>query len=367
MRHKGSKPCQVVTTVGMIQAGRPRWRCETCGADSYPHDAVLRFSGHAVSESLAKLTARLGALLPFDEARDMLAEHFGVRLSKQSIELVTVEAGQRLLELDVARPQAIEHDKAPSGGETLMPALVCVFADSGQVHIEGDWMTVRVATVASFDFDGKLLARTTLARILPVDEFGELVAAAANRVGLDRAETRAFIADGSDWLWQIAEQHVREAVQILDWNYLADEVQRVARAVFRLQDEAAAWAKRQLDDIGDGKLDAAIGSVRAELSKRLPRARRRAVQELLGFLERNAGRVNYPRYRSLGIPVSGGADEPQAMTVVERRCRAPGMRNWKRRSAEALAALRAAIFDGSFDERWRDRQIPHSLPEDSPP
>jgi hypothetical protein len=75
MRHRGLPETSLVTTVGEVSYRRPRWRCETCGAESYPHDAVLRFLTHTVSWPLAKVCGRLAAQLPsFAEAGDTLAE-----------------------------------------------------------------------------------------------------------------------------------------------------------------------------------------------------------------------------------------------------------------------------------------------------
>src|SRR5438128_1337976 len=53
MRHKGYKKGRAVTTRGTVSFRRPRFRCETCAAECYPHDADLRFLGHAVSWPLA--------------------------------------------------------------------------------------------------------------------------------------------------------------------------------------------------------------------------------------------------------------------------------------------------------------------------
>src|SRR5262245_17194628 len=43
MRHKGRLPASMVTTVGAVPYRRPRWRCEDCDEECYPHDAVLCF------------------------------------------------------------------------------------------------------------------------------------------------------------------------------------------------------------------------------------------------------------------------------------------------------------------------------------
>jgi hypothetical protein len=78
MRHKGSKRARSVTTLGTVRFRRSRFRCEGCGAECYPHGAVLRCLGHAVSWPLAQVVGRLAAQLgSFEQARDGLAEDYG--------------------------------------------------------------------------------------------------------------------------------------------------------------------------------------------------------------------------------------------------------------------------------------------------
>src|SRR5262245_731211 len=55
MRHKGQRNTTSLTTLGSVRFRRPRYRCEGCSRDSYPHDRVLRFLGHGVSWPLAKV------------------------------------------------------------------------------------------------------------------------------------------------------------------------------------------------------------------------------------------------------------------------------------------------------------------------
>ena len=72
MRHKGYVEGPLVTTLGSVRVRRARFRCEYCHQECYPHDERLRFRGHAVSWPLAKVIGRLGAQLPFEQARQSL-------------------------------------------------------------------------------------------------------------------------------------------------------------------------------------------------------------------------------------------------------------------------------------------------------
>src|SRR6516162_356374 len=113
MRHKGSKPGSSLTTVGRVRFRRPRWRCEPCGRESYPHDAAWRFLGHGVSWPLAEVISRLGAQLPFGQARDNLAADYGVRLAQQTVTDVTEAAGAEVLRAEDERRHRVAGRQEP--------------------------------------------------------------------------------------------------------------------------------------------------------------------------------------------------------------------------------------------------------------
>lgn len=55
--------------------------------------------------------------------------------------------------------------------------------------------------------------------------------------GYQEASLRGFISDGSHWIRGIAELHFPEAVHILDWYHLAENLSKVRQRSFRRGDE----------------------------------------------------------------------------------------------------------------------------------
>src|SRR5215468_9115685 len=160
MRHKGYKEGTAVTTAGPVRFRQPRYRCAACGAECYPHDERLRFLGHAVSWPLAQVVGRLAALLgSFEQARDALAEDYGVRLAKQTVAQVAEAAGGAALRLEDAHRHRVAGREAPLPESPLVPETACVFADDTTAHTEGDWHEIRVATATAADVQGEPMAR----------------------------------------------------------------------------------------------------------------------------------------------------------------------------------------------------------------
>jgi hypothetical protein len=356
MRHKGHEETLVVTTLGNVTFRRPRWRCETCHTECHPHDELLRFLGYGVSWPLAQVVSRLGAQGPFEQARDNLAEDYGVHLAKQTLTDITEAAGNRLLQHEDHARQQIVDRQAELPDSPLVPDKVCVFADGTKMHAAGDWHEIRVATVTALDAAGKQLARQSRARFLPVEDIGWVLLLLARSVGYHKARLRAFVADGAPWLWNLARQWFGSAVQILDWYHLSEHVHKAANTLFAEgSDEAKAWAKRLKDALWEGQVGAALAAIQAERTRVRTLAKREALDDLERYLENNRSRIDYPTYRALGLPIGSGEVEAQCKTLVGARCKLAGMRNWTYKGAEGVLRIRAALQDGTFHRYWNDR------------
>ena len=88
------------------------------------------------------------------------------------------------------------------------------------------------------------------------------------------------------------------------------------------------------------------------LQHRLPSRARRIDADLWnprGYFQTNAARMDYPRFRALGLPIGSGAVESLAKHLVQRRMKRAGMR-WAEPGGEALLALLA--------HRAADRLLP---------
>ena len=359
MRHKGYKAGKALTTLGGVAFRRPRFRCAACGAECYPHDERLRFLGHAVSWPPAEALGRHAAQVPFEQARDNVAADYGVRLAKQTVAEVAEAAGAQVLRAEDEQRHRVAGRQEPLPESPLAPDRACLFAGGTTVHTEGDWHEVRVATATAADARGKPLARQSRARFLAVADFAGLVVLLARAVGYQHARLRAFVADGAHWLWKLAEDYFPGATQVLDWYHLAEHVHKAAAAVFGEGSAgAAAWAAARETELWEGRAEPALAAVQAEAARARAPAKRAALHELRTYLENNRGRLDYPRYRELGLPVGSGQVEAQCKTLVGARCKLAGMRNWTYGGAEGVLRLRAALQEGSYARLWQQRLRP---------
>jgi hypothetical protein len=361
MRHLGCPMVTLETTFGPVQFRRPRRRCEACESEVYPHDARLRFGRHAVTWRLARLIVRLDAQHPFGEAQRLLREDFGVELSKHTFEEIVLHAGERVLEQDDVRREAffslpVAQQQACLPKSTLRPHVVIVSMDATKIHAEGDWRDIRVGRVEAHDTQGKRRGQKSFARFLPVEEVGRQLFLDAHDLGWAYAAQRVVIGDGAPWIWENASLLFPDATMILDWYHVSENVYDAAAELYgRDTDEAHTWAKDILEDLWEGRGEKARQKIRDLRATLRSSNKREALRKLHGYLQNNASRMDYPRYRAAELPIGSGTIESHCKRLVGHRCKDSGMRNWRRRRAESVLRFRAALVDDNFNSLWANR------------
>jgi hypothetical protein len=327
MRHKGYVSGTVVTTLGSLRLRRPRFRCEYCGDECYPHDAGLRFRGHAVSWPLAQVIGRLGAQMPFAQARENLLADYSVGLSKQTMQAICEDAGAALVRSEDEERRRLQSlpvkDRLAAFPDSeLSPEKACVFGDGAMIHAAGDWHEIRVASVLAADAEDETLAVDHRARFLSCEDFGWQLLLLARSVGYHRAKLKAFIADGARWLWELAAQQFPDAVQILDWYHLSEHIHATAAVLFGQGSVAAErFSEARLEELWEGRLNETLHAL-AELRKTCrASAKRDTLRQFINYLENNRQRIDYPRYRALGLRIGSGQVESACKTLVGLRCK----------------------------------------------
>lgn len=70
------------------------------------------------------------------------------------------------------------------------------------------------------------------------------------------------------------------------------------------------------------------------------------------YFRTNKERMRYAFFRAQGMHVGSGIAEAACKTVVSTRAKRSGMR-WTPDGLDAILALRTAVLNGSFDQRWQ--------------
>jgi hypothetical protein len=207
------------------------------------------------------------------------------------------------------------------------------------------------------------LVKTVVASMANSEDFGWQVAAEVHRRGLHRAKRKGYVCDGQKYNWTLFEMHlvVLGFIGILDFIHLMAYLYAAAQASAGKGSEQA-WARYEkwLRWAWGGQVKELIGELRQQ-SERLGEApegsaeddARRVVAEALGYVRNNRERMDYPRYRMLGLPVFSAGVE-STIKQVNRRVKG-SEKFWLQGGAEAMLQLRAAHLseDGTAARLWR--------------
>jgi hypothetical protein len=206
--------------------------------------------------------------------------------------------------------------------------------------------------------------RTAVSSMACSEEFGALMAREARRRRFPEARRRAFVGDGLNWNWSIWQKHFRTFVPILDFIHAMQYLFAAAMALDA--NPAEAWAKyvRLVTLCWQGAVDAVLDELTTACRRRgidpedgvAEDDPHRPLTDALRYLRNNRGRMDYPRYRRLGLPVTSAPME-SLIKQVGLRVKGTEMFWDDPRGAEAILHIRAAALseDSRLDDYLRSR------------
>jgi len=196
--------------------------------------------------------------------------------------------------------------------------------------------------------------RTCLSSLRDSDAFGRMMQAEADGRGFFKAQKQAFVSDGLPYNWTIQKRHFPTFVPILDFPHAIERVYEAARAA--TDDADAAWScyVRWARACWQGRVQDVLDELRAWQQqrgeppqpceeKREENDPRKTVAQTIVYLTNNQSKMDYPRYRREGLPITSAHMES---LVKEINYRVKGTEKfWNDGpAAEAILQLRAAAL-----------------------
>lgn len=200
----------------------------------------------------------------------------------------------------------------------------------------------------------KSLVRTCLSSLCDSDRFGQMMSAEAERRGFFSADRRAFLGDGLAYNWKIQQTHFESFTPILDFIHPVERLHELSRLLYEDAQEAWQQCGKWIELVWNGDVAEVIGMLHAEQSFRGKADSgsdendpRRKLGETLTYLEHNVSRMNYPAYRTAGLPTTSCLIESQ-IKEVNRRVKG-SEKFWNDGdSGDAILHLKAALIsDGT--------------------
>ncbi len=369
-RYAGRRAKTFVTALGEMELSRAWYHCDGCGRGFAPRDRELGFGKGGLSPAVLRMVGCAAGEVSFAAAGSLLHELAGL-----NVDAKTVERRAEALGREIA---ADERERAAAGPATA-PTLY--------LGLDGTGVPVRGAETegrAGKQPDGS--ARTREAKLAVVwsaertgadgapardpgsvtcsaaiesaatrdtdavpAPFAQRVVREAARRGFGAAERRVVIGDGAAWIWNIAAEHFPGAVEIVDVFHAAEHLFDIGRAVYGDDNDLArVWAEQRRGELLAGDFDDLLRAVGAHAGRCEEARKGRA------YFAGNRRRMDYPRFRALGLCIGSGVVEGACRNVVACRLKRGGMR-WTVAGADAILALRSCIVSDRFDDFWQRR------------
>jgi hypothetical protein len=166
------------------------------------------------------------------------------------------------------------------------------------------------------------LVRTGLASLSDSEAFGWMTAAAAEARGFFGATARAFLSDGLPYNWSIHRRHFASFEPILDFVHAAEHVHDAAKALGEGAElgghwAALCWQGRVAEVIRD--LEERQNGLPIPLQPESdPQHPYCVLRRERGYLENNQARMDYPRYRRAGLPITSSPVESWVKQINQR-------------------------------------------------
>lgn len=207
------------------------------------------------------------------------------------------------------------------------------------------------------------LFRTCVSSLCDSQSFGRMMEAEADSRGFFKAAKHAFVGDGLPYNWTIQKRHFPTFTPILDLPHAIEYVYEAARALHGSGDLAWEWYVRWITQVWQGRTADVLRELEREQSQRGEPPKdcedkdpRKVLAGTITYLRNNRSRMDYPRYRQEGLPITSAHMES---LVKEIGYRVKGTEKfWNDGgSAEAILQLRAATLcdDDRLKHHLRNR------------
>lgn len=252
-----------------------------------------------------------------------------------------------------------------AGGDDPCPTLPTSFRTTGKVAniAEKPVPLVDAATDTKEDrviYKGpKRVLRTALSSMACSDDFGEMMKREAKRRRFYDAVTRAFIGDGLNWNWSVWKKYFPTFVPILDFIHAIQYIFAAAMAMASNETEGWSTYVRLVTRCWQGDVDSVIEEITAACQARgiclgekvADDDPNKPLTDAVRYLTNNRTRMDYPRYRRLGLPVTSA---PMESLIKQINFRVKGTEMFwdDPEGAEAILHIRSAAL--SEDNRLDD-------------
>ena len=369
-RSAGRRPKTFTTALGPLTLERAWYHCERCHNGFSPRDRALGMEDTFVSPATLRMIGIVAARTSFDGSSALLHELVGLAVAPKTVERHAEALGREIAgdECRVIEPEPCDAPtvylgldgtgvparktevqgrcgKQPDASAKTREAKLAVVWSAQTTDKEGRPVrdpgsatyNAAIETIATGDTDTE-----------PAP-FAKRILREAQRRGFDTAPRRVILGDGAPWIWNFADEHFPDAIQIVDIFHAKGHLFEVAKAIYGNGSEIGErWARKRRAELDEGRVDEVLANLHSHAGS-CEEARKNAE-----YFSNHRSRMNDPKFQAMGLCVASGVVEGGCKHIVGARLKQGGMR-WTVDGANAIIALQCAVESNRFDDFWERR------------
>lgn len=372
-RYAGRHAKTFQSVLGLLTLKRAYYHCKECGKGFCPRDRFLGLEGGMLSPGVQRMVGMVGATNSFEEGEELLRALAGIDVLSKQIEREAEGLGREIAqdEREVVEPPSNQlavastlylgldgtgvpmrtselegrQGKQPDGSsKTREVKLVTIWSAEGR-----DKEVTPVRDEGSVSYSAAIESAATRDTDVMPSEFALRAEREAQRRGFNYASRQVVIGDGAPWVWNIADEHFPDAIQIVDRFHAKQKLSFVAKSIFGSQNPLSEeWELQRYQELDAGDIEAVMSALR-QYAPQDDEARK-----CIDYIERNRQRMRYKHFHEEGLCTSSGVVEAGCKTAIGTRCKRAGM-HWSVAGVDAIIALRCCKLSGRFCDFWKRR------------
>jgi hypothetical protein len=296
----------------------------------------------------------------FKSAEKVMGEKFGIRITDDHIRKVTYYVGKMVYEADTKRAMEAYGNMINMQYTHDKEGILYIMLDGAAINTrkkdknDSTWRENKLAVVFSSDNmrlrkDGvthDLLKKEYVSFLGNAEEFKKYVFECAVRNGYGQYKTTVVISDGATWIRNMCDEILPDAVQILDFYHLKENIYSFGK--YKFKNDAAQYAP-WAEGIAGLLKKSEWAQVLSELKKYKNKTYPGGLVNPYTYITNNINKIDYAAYKKAGYPIGSGAIESGNKSVLQKRCKQAGMQ-WDVTNAQYLLSLRAKDESGLWED-----------------
>ena len=367
MRNLGKRSKKIVSLLGDGEISRNYYECEECHEHSAPKDVILDIERTMFTPGVRRVAAKLGSCDSFESGSVTMDELCGIVVSSKDIERISEAIGGEIEHENKKNMETALSGNMDEAPAKPIPIMYIEFDGTGVPMIKKELNGRHgkqedgtsksreakvgcVFTQATVDDYGHPVrdsdSTTYFGAIETAEDFGERLYGEAMRRGVRCAEKVVVIGDGAKWIWNLADLHFPGAIEIVDLFHAKEHVWELIKQLGLDETSRLRYKKEWYALLEQGNI--------TELTKEFAsfyvtgKEQQKQIDREIGYFSENAERMQYERFKAMGLFVGSGVIEAACKNVIGKRLKQSGM-HWSLNGANNIIALRCAVLSGSFD------------------